>query len=66
MRSWIESTLRWVGERTRIAFAVRYPEGVEQRTRDATPEFTLVFRTTRAYWRMAAFGYVGLLEAYFD
>jgi cyclopropane-fatty-acyl-phospholipid synthase len=66
MRSWIESTLRWVGERTRIPFAVRYPEGVEQRTRDATPEFTLVFRTTRAYWRMAAFGYVGLLEAYFD
>lgn len=66
MRSWIESTLRWVGERTRIPFAVRYPEGVEQRTRDATPEFTLVFRTARAYWRMAAFGYVGLLEAYFD
>jgi cyclopropane-fatty-acyl-phospholipid synthase len=66
MRSWIENTLRWVGERTRIPFAVRYPEGVEQRTRDATPEFTLVFRTARAYWRMAAFGYVGLLEAYFD
>jgi cyclopropane-fatty-acyl-phospholipid synthase len=66
MRSWIENTLRWVGERTRIPFAVRYPEGVEQRTTDATPEFTLVFRTARAYWRMAAFGYVGLLEAYFD
>jgi cyclopropane-fatty-acyl-phospholipid synthase len=66
MRSWIDRTLRWVGERTRIPFAVRYPEGGERRTRDATPEFTLVFRTARAYWRMAAFGYVGLLEAYFD
>ena len=66
MRSWIENTLRRVGERTRIPFAVRYPEGAEQRTTDATPAFTLVFRNARAYWRMAAFGYVGLLEAYFD
>ena len=25
-----------------------------------------MFRNARAYWRIAAFGYVGLLEAYFD
>ena len=66
MRSWIENTLRGVGERTGIAFAVRYPDGREQRTREGAPAFTLVFRTPRAYWRMAAFGYVGLLESYFD
>ncbi|HWM44624.1 MAG TPA: cyclopropane-fatty-acyl-phospholipid synthase family protein [Burkholderiales bacterium] len=65
MRAWIEETLRQVGERTEIPFAVRFPDGVETRTRKAAPAFTLVFRSPRAYWRMAAFGYVGLLEAYF-
>ena len=65
MKAWIEKTLRQVGEQTAIPFAVRYPDGVETRTRDAAPAFTLVFRDRRAYWRMAAFGYVGLLEAYF-
>jgi cyclopropane-fatty-acyl-phospholipid synthase len=65
VRAWIEETLRRVGERTAIPFAVRFPGGAETRTRDAAPAFTLVFRDPRAYWRMAAFGYVGLLEAYF-
>jgi cyclopropane-fatty-acyl-phospholipid synthase len=54
-----------VGERTAIPFAVRFPGGTETRTRNAAPAFTLVFRDPQAYWRMAAFGYVGLLEAYF-
>jgi len=54
-----------VGERTAIPFGVRFPGGTETRTRNAAPAFTLVFRDPRAYWRMAAFGYVGLLEAYF-
>jgi len=65
VRAWIEETLRQVGERTAIPFAVRFPDGAETRTRNAAPAFTLVFRDPRAYWRMAAFGYVGLLEAYF-
>ncbi len=66
MRAWVESTLREVGERTEIPFAVRFPGGGELRTRDAAPAFTIVFRNTRGYWRIAAFGHVGLLEAYFD
>ena len=66
VRSWIEATLRRVGERTEIPFAVRHTDGAEYRTRDAAPAFTLVFRKPRAYWRIAAFGHVGLLEAYFD
>jgi cyclopropane-fatty-acyl-phospholipid synthase len=66
MRSWIETTLRQAGERSAIPFAVRYPDGTEQRTRAGAPAFTLVFRDPRAYWRMAAFGHVGMLEAYFD
>ena len=55
-----------MGERTSIPFAVRHVDGTETRTREGQPEFTIVFRNPRAYWRVAAFGHVGLLEAYFD
>ena len=67
VKSWIEQTLRQAGERTAIPFAVRFagrrrvPHAASGR-----PAFTLVFRHPRAYWRIAAFGHVGLLEAYFD
>src|SRR5437773_1610110 len=66
VRSLIETALRRVGERTSIPFAVRFAEGGEHRTSDQPPAFTLVFRDARAYWRIAAFGHIGLLEAYFD
>jgi cyclopropane-fatty-acyl-phospholipid synthase len=66
VKSWTESLLRRVGERTSIPFAVRHVDGAETRTREGQPEFTIVFRNPRAYWRIAAFGHVGLLEAYFD
>ena len=66
VKSWVEKTIAAVGRRTEIPFAVRYADGTEARSRDAVPAFTLVFRNRRAYWRIAAFGHVGLLEAYFD
>ena len=66
MKSWVEKTIAAVGRRTEIPFAIRYADGTEARSRDAAPAFTLVFRNRRAYWRIAAFGHVGLLEAYFD
>ena len=66
MKRSIESLLRAVGERTPIPFAVRHADGTATRTRDAAPAFTLVFNKASVYWRVAAFGYVGLLEAYFD
>ena len=66
MRAWVENTLRAVGERTSIPFAVRFPDGAQLRTRDAAPEFTIVFRDSAAYWRIFAYGHVGVLEAYFD
>src|SRR6266581_2582545 len=66
VRSLIETALRQVGERASIPFAVRFAEGGEHRTSDQPPAFTLVFRDARAYWRIAAFGHIGLLEAYFD
>ena len=66
VRAWVEKTLRAVGERTAIPFAVRYPDGAVTRTRDAAPAFTIVFNNRAAFWRIAAFGHVGFLEAYFD
>ena len=66
MRAWAENTLRAVGERTSIPFALRHPDGTVTRTRDAVPAFTLVFKKPSVYRRIAAFGHVGLLEAYFD
>jgi cyclopropane-fatty-acyl-phospholipid synthase len=66
VRRLIESTLRAVAERTPIPFAVRYADGSVTRARDGAPAFTLVFKRPSVYWRIAAFGYVGLLEAYFD
>src|SRR2546429_214819 len=66
VRSLIETALRRVGQRTSIPFAVRFAEGGEHRTSDQPPAFTLVFRDARAYWRIAAFGHIRLLEAYFD
>ena len=64
--SHIETALRHVGQRTHIPFAVQFAGGGEYRNREARPEFTIVFRTPRAYRRAALFGHVGLLEAYFD
>ena len=66
MTSLIENELRQVGNRTSIPFAARFAGGGEYRSRAERPEFTLVFRHPRAYWRTAAFGHVGLLESYFD
>jgi cyclopropane-fatty-acyl-phospholipid synthase len=66
VKSWTDNVLRRVGERTAIPFAVRHVDGAETRTREGAPEFTLVFRNPRAYWRILAYGHVGLLEAYFD
>jgi cyclopropane-fatty-acyl-phospholipid synthase len=66
LRTWTERTFAQMGEGTAIPFAVRYPGGTEQRVGEGPPAFTLVFHSAQAYWRLAAFGYVGLLEAYFD
>ena len=62
----IESALRQIGERTSIPFAARFAGGGEYQSREARPEFTLIFHNARASRRIALFGYVGLLEAYFD
>ena len=55
-----------MASRTGASFAVRYADGSEWCTGAAAPDFTLIFRHARAYRRVAMYGHVGLLEAYFD
>ena len=66
MRALVESALRRTGEGTQIPFAVRFPRGGEYRNRAGAPAFTLVLRRSAALARIAAFGHIGLLEAYFE
>jgi cyclopropane-fatty-acyl-phospholipid synthase len=68
VKTLVESTLREVEQRSGIPFAVRFA-GRDLRVmlgRDGEPAFTITFRRPRAYWRIALFGHVGLLESYFD
>ena len=65
MRALIERKFREIGNRSGIDFAVRLPDGTELKIGRGSPEFTLIFRKPRAFWRVAAFGHVGILEAYF-
>mgnify|MGYP001240610431 CR=1 FL=1 len=60
------SMIERVGERTEISFRARFPDGTEYRNADAAAAFTLLFRSERALRRVALYGHVGMLEAYFD
>ncbi len=62
----LHTALARVGAGTGIPFKVVFADGSEFRNCDAAPEFTLLFRSSRAERRVAAFGHVGLLEAYFS
>jgi cyclopropane-fatty-acyl-phospholipid synthase len=55
-----------IGARTDIPFAVALADGTVLRSGSAEPAFRLVFHTAGAQRRLLLFGYVGMLEAYFD
>jgi len=66
VRFLVASILRKTGARTHVPFAVRFPGGGEYRNSDRPAAFTLVVRRARAYARIAAFGHIGLIDAYVD
>jgi cyclopropane-fatty-acyl-phospholipid synthase len=55
-----------IAERTDIPLRAVLANGTVVESRNAAPAFTLIFRTSQAERRVVLFGYVGLLEAYFD
>jgi cyclopropane-fatty-acyl-phospholipid synthase len=67
VKAYVETALRQVEQRSGIPFAVRFAGGGGVlNAANGNPAFTIVFRNPRAYWRIALFGHVGLLESYFD
>ena len=52
-------------QRTATCFQVVFPGGKTYQNREGEPAFSLVFRNRRGALRVALFGHVGLLEAYF-
>ncbi len=55
-----------IGAGTKVPFAVVLADGTTLRHGEADAAFTLAFRTPHAQRRVLLYGYVGLLESYFD
>ena len=55
-----------IGARSGIPFRIVWTDGSAYQNSDATPAFTLTFRSRRAQARVLGYGHIGLLEAYFD
>jgi cyclopropane-fatty-acyl-phospholipid synthase len=55
-----------LGQRTTTPFRVKFPDGAEYRNIEGAPAFTLIVRTEETLRRVALYGHVGVLEAYFD
>jgi cyclopropane-fatty-acyl-phospholipid synthase len=66
MSSGIEQALRALGECAPDVFAVELPGGGSFQNRDGSAAFTLRLRKRSTAARVAAFGYIGVLDAYFD
>ncbi len=62
----LRRALAGMSTRTDIPFRVVFADGTEYRNREAAPEFTLRLRRSSVERRVAAYGHVGLLEAYLD
>ena len=66
LRAVAETLFHTLARGSGASFAVRHADGTEWRSSEAKPEITLLVRDSRAYRRIALYGHVGLLEAYFD
>jgi cyclopropane-fatty-acyl-phospholipid synthase len=62
----LQRRLAALSERSGIPFRIESANGGVFGTKDAEPAFTIRFRTARAERRFVLFGYIGVLEAYFD
>ena len=55
-----------LGSRVETCFRLQFADGTHYQNRDGAPAFIIVFRRSRAGWRVLLFGHIGLLESYFD
>jgi cyclopropane-fatty-acyl-phospholipid synthase len=62
----IQRALHSIGERVPDVFGVEFPNGSTWQSRAGSPAFTLRIRRRSTPLRIAAYGHIGLLDAYFD
>jgi len=58
--------LATIGSTTSVPFRVVFADGSQYWNSEASPAFTLIFRSRSAQARVLRYGHIGLLEAYFD
>jgi cyclopropane-fatty-acyl-phospholipid synthase len=66
MKSIIARELERIGAASPVAFEATFADGTTYRNRDAAPAFSMHFRNRAVEWEMAAFGHIGMCDAYFD
>jgi len=64
--SMIAQELQRIGASSPVAFAVTFANGDTYRNRPETPAFSLRFHNRAAEWGIAAFGHIGMCDAYFN
>ncbi len=62
----IAQDLQRIGASSPVAFAVTFANGDTYRNRAETPQFSLRFHDRAAEWGIAAFGQIGMCDAYFN
>ena len=66
MTSPIAKELRAIGASSPIPFEVTFADGERYRTEGGSPSFALRFHSRSTEWQIAAFGHIGMCDAYFD
>jgi cyclopropane-fatty-acyl-phospholipid synthase len=62
----VASLMTKLGALTDVCFRVEFADGSHYQNRDASPAFTVRFRTRATQARTALQGHIGLIESYFD
>ncbi len=66
MKSIIAQDLQRIGASSPVAFEVTFADGETYRNQAGAPAFSLRFRSRAAEMGIAAFGHIGMCDAYFD
>src|SRR6185369_16133682 len=65
MKSIVATALGQMGASVPFPFEARFSDGTRYRNRDGDPAFAINFKAKSVEWAIAAFGHIGMLEAYF-
>ena len=66
MKSIIAQELQELGASSPVVFEVTFADGETYRNHPGIPAFSMRFRSHAAEWGIAAFGHIGMCDAYFN